>query len=78
MTPRETAERIVMDYLKKMGGGGGFLPKVGNMSSAKTLAHYTVDKIIEELRLYGQDCFKGIERREFWIQVKKNIDGAFS
>ena len=78
MTPRETAERIVMDYLKKMGGGGSFLPKVGNMASAKQLAHYTVDKIIEELRLYGQDCFKGIERREFYIQVKKNIDGAFS
>jgi hypothetical protein len=77
MTPKETAERIVMDYLKKMGGGGSFLPRSGNMTAAKQLAHYTVDKMIEELRMYGQDCFKGIERRLYWIDVKKNIDKAF-
>ena len=77
MEPREAAERIVMDYLKKMGGGGSFLPKVGNMAAAKQLAHYTVDKLVEELRLYEQDCYRGIERRQFWVDVKKNIDKAF-
>ena len=78
MGPRETAERIVMDYLKKMGGGGSFLPKMGNLAASKQLAHYTVDKMIEELRLYEQDCYRGVERRQFWVDVKKNIDSAFS
>ncbi len=77
MTPQETAERIVMDHLKKLGGSGGLLPKLSNMRLAKQLAHISVLKITEELRIHFQNCYEGIERLEYWKQVKRNIDKAF-
>lgn len=77
MTPKETAERLVIDHLKKLGGGGGLLPKYDNMGKAKEYAHYLVSKIIEELRLHIQDCYSGVDRIEYWKEVKRNIDDAF-
>ena len=77
MTPQETAERIVMDHLKKLGGSGCLLPKVSNMGLAKQLAHISVIKMIDELRVHFQNCYEGIERLEYWKEVKRNIDKAF-
>lgn len=77
MTPKETAERIVMDHLMKLGGSGGLLPKLGNMDLAKQLAHYTVLKLTEELRVHIQDCYSGVDRLNYWKEVKRNIDNAF-
>lgn len=77
MTAKEQAERIVMDYMKKLGSSGSFVVKLGSMSVAKQLTHYTVDKIIEELRLHIADCYNGLERKEFWKEVKRNIDDAY-
>jgi len=77
MTPQETAERIVLDHLKQLGGAGGLIPKLGNMALAKQIAHYTVFKIIDELRVHFQNCYEGIERLEYWKEVKRNIDKAF-
>jgi hypothetical protein len=77
MTSRETAERIVMDHLKQLGGAGGLIPKLGNMALAKQLAHYTVLKLTEELRVHIQDCYSGVDRLNYWRDVKKNIDKAF-
>lgn len=77
MTPKEAAERIVMDHLKKLGGSGGLLPKLSNMGLAKQLAHTSVLKMIDELRVHFQNCYEGIERLEYWKEVKRNIDDAF-
>ena len=77
MTPQETAERIVLDHLKQLGGSGGLIPKLGNMALAKQIAHYTVLKTIDELRVHFQNCYEGIERLEYWKEVKRNIDKAF-
>ena len=77
MNPRETAERIVMDFLKKLGGAGGLLPKLGNMALSKRCAHVTVDKILEELRVHMTDCYNGVDRRDYWKEVKKNIYTVF-
>lgn len=77
MTPKETAERIVMDHLKQLGGSGGLIPKLSNMGLAKQLTHISVLRIIEEIRIHFQNCYEGIERLEYWKQVKRNIDKAF-
>jgi hypothetical protein len=77
MTPQETAERIVMDHLKQLGGFGGLIPKVSNMGLAKQLAHISVLKITEELRIHFQNCYEGIERLDYWKEVKRNINKAF-
>jgi len=79
MTPKETAERIVMDYLKLLNTSGGLTGSVHpeSMGKAKMYAHYVVNKIIEELRVNFQHDYTGIERLEHWKHVKKNIDNAF-
>lgn len=77
MTPKENAERIIMDYVKKLGVTPGLLPTLGNMGMAKRHAHYVVDKIIEEIRVHLMNCYEGIDRTDHWKQVKKEIDTAF-
>jgi len=78
MTPKETAERIVLDHLKKLGGSGGLIPKYSNMGMAKELAEYTVMKLVEELRIHIQDCYSGVDRLEYWKEVKRQIKHAFA
>jgi hypothetical protein len=78
MTPRETAERIVLDHLKKLGGSGGLIPKYSNMGVAKQFAEYTIMKIVEELRIHVQDSYNGQERLEYWKEVKRQVKHAFS
>jgi hypothetical protein len=47
------------------------------MALAKQLAHYTVLKLTEELRVHIQDCYSGVDRLHYWQEVKRNIDNAF-
>lgn len=79
MTPKETAERIVMDYLKQITTSGGMTGIVHkeSMGKAKMYSHYVVNKIIEELRVNFQHSYTGIDRLDHWKQVKQNIDNAF-
>lgn len=76
MTAKETAERIVMDYLKQLNVDRGMIHPE-SMGKAKMYAHYVVNKIIEELRLNFQGTYSGVERYEYWKYVKANIDKAF-
>jgi len=55
----------------------GIIPKQGNLSLAKKLSHFAANKIIEELRLHVQDCYSGVDRSQFWKDVKKHIDDAY-
>ena len=76
LTPKEQAERIVMDHLKTFKDRDRvFMPNP--MSRAKQLAHVTVMRIIEEIRVHFQNCYEGLERLEYWKEVKRNIDNTF-
>lgn len=76
MTPKEQAERIVMDHLKTFKDRDRTF-MASPLARAKQLAHVTVLKITEELRLHFQNCYEGIERLEYWKEVKRNIDKTF-
>ena len=76
MTPKEQAERIVMDHLKTFKDRDRtFMPSP--IGRAKQHAHLTVLKMIDEIRVNFQNCYEGIERLEYWKEVKRNIDKTF-
>lgn len=76
MTARETAERLVMDYLKQLDAEKGMIhPDM--VRKSKMHAHYVVNKIIEELRMNFQGANNGVERHIYWKYVKDNINEVF-
>lgn len=76
MTPKEQAERMVMDHLKIFKDRDRTF-MANTVARAKQFTHVTVLKIIEEIRINFQNCYEGLERLEYWKEVKKNIDNAF-
>lgn len=67
MTPFEQAQRLIVKYIRIKGSGISY-------GKSKLFIHLLVDQIIEEIRVNHQSTYHGVERLEYWKQVKQEID----
>lgn len=73
MTPKEKATELLKSMYGNIFDGGQYEDSEDSWYMSKQCAIIAVDEIINET-VYNYDTLHSFDRREYWMEVKKEIE----